>query len=155
MNLTDWIARGVMCGAFALVGPTVLLGSGYARAEGAETQSATLEEYCQTWAANGMLGVKVHLRNGSRKITYIDENELRYLLKHQAAGDNLYLLKGEYTPAHRRYLEESLLAGYDRSAKWLSLHAGQSPDISNWEAEAYAACMKDVPGAVRALLDAQ
>lgn len=124
-------------------------------AEETSPQATTLEEYCRTWASNGMLGVKVHLRNGIRKITYIDENELRYLLKHQAAGDNLYLLKGEYTPAQKRYLEESLLAGYDRSAQWLGSHGGQSPDITSWESEAFTACMSTVPGAIQALLDGQ
>jgi hypothetical protein len=126
-----------------------------ARAEDGPAQVTTLEEYCRTWSRNGMIGANVQSRGGRREITYIDENGLRYLLKHKAASDNLYLLKGDYSPAQKRYLEDSLLAGYDRMTKWASEHGKEEIDIANWEADVYAGCMKDVPETIRGLLDAQ
>ena len=84
MNRSGRIALVLGWVAVALPGLAIVSGPGHASAEDAEAQSITLQEYCETWAANGMLGVKVHLRNGSRKITYIDENELA--LPAQAPG---------------------------------------------------------------------
>ena len=125
------------------------------RADDSATPATTLEQYCRSWARNAMLGANVQRRGGRREITYIDENQLRYLLKHLVAGDNLYLLKGERSPAEKRYLEESLLAGYDRMDKWASEHGKNAIDIANWEAEAFEDCMKDVPDSIRKLLDSQ
>ena len=80
---------------------------------------------------------------------------MRYLLKHHVAGDNPYLLKGEYSPAEKRYLEESLLAGYDRMDKWEREHGKEAIDIAKWEAEAFEGCMQEVPDPIRKLLDSQ
>jgi hypothetical protein len=125
------------------------------RADDGTAPATTLEQYCRGWARNAMMGVNVNRRGGRREITYIDENQLRYLLKHQVAGDNLYLLKGERSPAEKRYLEESLLAGYDRLGKWAREHGDAAIDVANWEAEVFADCMKDVPDPIRKLLDSQ
>jgi hypothetical protein len=38
--------------------------------------------------------------------------------------------------------------------KWASAHGNEAIDIANWEAEVFEACMKDVPEAIRNLLDA-
>jgi|SRR5579859_5153394 len=124
-------------------------------ADDSATPATTLEQYCRSWARNAMMGANVQRRGGRREITYIDENQLRYLLKHQVSGDNLYLLKRESSPAEKRYLEESLLAGYDRMDKWASEHGTDAIDIANWEAETFEDCMKDVPDSIRKLLDSQ
>lgn len=123
----------------------------HARADDAPATETTVEQYCRNWARNGIMGAKVHNRNGPRKITYIDENDLRYLLKHQVAGDNLYLLKGDYTPEETRYLEESLLAGYDRMGQWVREHGTEAPDFTAWEESWFGACMTKVPEAIQAL----
>ncbi len=125
------------------------------RAEDSAMSATTLEQYCRSWARNAMMGANVQRRGGRREITYIDENQLRYMLKHQASGDNLYLLKGERSPAENRYLEESLLAGYDRMDKWASEHGKDAIDIADWEAETFEDCMKDVPDSIRKLLEPQ
>ncbi|MEO8008559.1 MAG: hypothetical protein ABI728_08580 [Betaproteobacteria bacterium] len=125
------------------------------QADDSATPATTLEQYCRSWARNAMMGANVQRRGGRREITYIDENQLRYLIKHQVSGDNLYMLKAERSPAEKRYLEESLLAGYDRMDKWASEHGKDAIDIANWEADAFADCMKDVPDAIRKLLDSQ
>lgn len=135
-------------GVLATLAPALV---GQARAEEGASSTSTVEEYCRHWARNGIMGAKVHYRNGPRKITYIDENELRYLLKHQVAGDNLYLLKGDYTPEEIRYLEESLLAGYDRMGQWVREHGSETPDFAAWEETWFGACMTEVPQAIQAL----
>jgi hypothetical protein len=48
-----------------------------------------------------------------------------------------------------------LLAGYDRMDKWASEHGKDAIDIANWETDAFEDCMKDVPDAIRKLLDSQ
>lgn len=123
-----------------------------ARAADASAESTSLEQYCRSWARNAMMGAKVALQGGTRTLAYINENQLRYLLKHQAAGDQLYLLHGDYTAAEKRYLEGALLAGYDRVVDWTRQHGGGSPDTSSWEAQIHEACMTDAPQAVRAVL---
>src|ERR1700675_2075804 len=65
------------------------------RADDSATPATTLEQYCRSWARNAIMGANVQRRGARREITYIDENQLRYLLKHLVSGDNLYLLKGE------------------------------------------------------------
>jgi len=125
------------------------------QADDSAAPATTLEQYCRSWARNAMMGASAQRRGGRREITYIDENQLRYLLKHQMAGDNLYLLKRESSPAEKRYLEESLLAGYDRMDKWAREHGQDAIDFANWEAEAFEDCMKDVPDSIHKLLDSQ
>ena len=125
------------------------------QAEDGAAQATTLEQYCRSWARNAMMGASVERRGGLRTITYIDENQLRFLLKHQVAGDNLYLLKGAYSPAEKRYLEESLLAGYDRMDKWRREHGEETIELGKWEAETFDACMQEAPDPIRKLLDSQ
>ena len=119
MKGSTWelVLATVLMSACAMVWQTGSGDADFIRQASAEDDSAqptTLEGYCRSWARNGMMGVNVQRRGGPRVITYLSENDLRYLLKHQVAGDNLYLLHGEYTAAEKHYLEESLLAGYDR-----------------------------------------
>ncbi|MBI1395959.1 MAG: hypothetical protein GC151_08250 [Betaproteobacteria bacterium] len=117
-----------------------------------EPQKAVEGQYCETWARNGAMGAKVQRQGAGREIEYITENQLRYLLKHKAESEKLYLLKREYTPEERRFLEESMLHGYDRMDKWSAAHPGTEPDYETWVAEDVADCLKNLPPSVRDLM---
>lgn len=154
-NWRPWLCSAALglCVAGGLPGPAGLGAVTAARADEGASPGVTVEQYCRSWARNGMMGAQVHQHGGQREIHYIDDNQLRYLLKHDAAGDNLYLMKEDYTPAQKRYLEESLLAGFDRREKWVKEHPGETGDLTGWEEAMYQECLRTVPEAIRALLD--
>jgi hypothetical protein len=53
----------------------------------------------------------------------------------------LFVMAGEYTPAERQFLEDSMLVGYDRMAAFRAAHPDERANYEAWQRELYEECL--------------
>ena len=98
-------------------------------------------QYCERWRDNALLGAGQQLRGASREVQYVNVPTLVEMIEHGIDRTKLFVMAGQYTPAERQFLEESVLAGYDRMAAFRSAHPDERANYETWQRELYEECL--------------
>jgi len=98
-------------------------------------------QYCERWRDNALLGARQQLRGASREVQYVNVPTLVEMIEHGIDRTKLFVMAGAYTPAERQFLEESILAGYDRMVAFRSAHPDGRANYETWQRELYEECL--------------
>jgi hypothetical protein len=98
-------------------------------------------QYCEHWRDNALLGARQQLRGASREVQYVNVPTLVEMIEHGIDRTKLFVMAGAYTPAERQFLEDSILAGYDRMAAFRAAHPDERANYETWQRELYEECL--------------
>jgi hypothetical protein len=98
-------------------------------------------QYCERWRDNALLGARQQLRGASREVQYVNVPTLVEMIEHGIDRTKLFVMAGAYTPAERQFLEDSILAGYDRMAAFRAAHPDERANYETWQRELYEECL--------------
>ena len=98
-------------------------------------------QYCERWRDNALLGARQQLRGASREVQYVNVPTLVEMIEHGIDRTKLFVMAGEYTPAERQFLEDSMLVGYDRMAAFRAAHPDERANYETWQRELYEECL--------------
>ena len=102
------------------------------------------KDRCPEWVRNAMYGATQSMRGASREVEFISGNRLVELLAPvgEAGTEKLYILAIDgQTEFERRFLEESILFGYDAMSGWEAYSAGRTPERAEWRQRFMAMCL--------------
>jgi hypothetical protein len=102
-------------------------------------------QYCERWRDNALLGARQQLRGASREVQYVNVPTLVEMIEHGIDRTKLFVMAGAYTPAERQFLEDSILAGYDRMAAFRAAHPDERANYETWQGELYEECLASFP----------
>jgi hypothetical protein len=98
-------------------------------------------QYCERSRDNALLGARQQLRGASREVQYVNVPTLVEMIEHGIDRTKLLVMAGEYTPAERQFLEDSMLVGYDRMAAFRAAHPDERANYETWQRELYEECL--------------